>query len=66
MNLECNTRQGYNNCQCHINNSALILSAVIALLLVNCINPSCIGALAAILQSVGELMEVGITSRCCL
>ena len=67
MNYCCNDDQRIlvNNCSCCINSKAVILSAVIALLLLSCLDEECAQTVSQFLQSTGELMGTGLTRGCC-
>lgn len=66
MNYCCeNERILVNNCSCQINSKAVILSAVVALLLLNCLDEECVDTVGEFLQSVGQLIDAGLTRGCC-
>lgn len=67
MNYCCenNERVFRNSCSCCVNNKALIVSAIVALLILNCVGEECAETISAFMQSTGELIGTGLTRGCC-
>ena len=49
--------------QC-VNNTNIIIAAIIALILINILDKGCIDNLSTLLISIGDLMQLGNTSSC--
>ena len=49
--------------QC-VNNTNIIIAAIIALILINILDKGCIDNLSNLLISIGDLMQLGNTSSC--
>lgn len=53
-----------NLCGCNRNNASIIWAAIIALILVNCLDDECLDNLAAFFQMLGDALALGITKSC--
>lgn len=53
-----------NCCNQRLNNTNIIIAAIIALILVNTLESGCIDSLSNLLVSIGDLMQLGNTSGC--
>ena len=68
MVIGCNNLQGIvgNSCNSNnINNTVVIIAAIIALILINILDEDATQCIGELLQAIGELMDLS-TTRCCL
>lgn len=62
----CNSVQGIHSCGCNrnVNNAAVIIAAIIALILINILDDETNNCIGQALQSIGELMQLGGMENC--
>lgn len=66
MNNCCEAeRVYYGQCGCYANNKALICSALVALILINTLDETCVQKVAAFLNSTGDLLLTGVSPKGC-
>lgn len=67
MGTNCNNLQEIlnQNRGCHnVNNTAVIIASIIALILINILDEETTDCIGAFLQAIGELMQLGLMRGC--